>query len=788
MFSAACFVIAFHGPLFGGKTFDTASTVNYTDGADNFPGAPSPVEHDVRFTRDPGASAWAMLPWSIYNGRSYRDGEVPLWNPYAGAGAPHLANFQSAPLDPLLAPVHALSTVRAWDLSLLLAYALALAFSFALGRVLGLGVLGAVVCSVGFGLSGFVFVYGNNHWARPYLYIPLLLTAIEWGMHERRIRGWVVSAAGIALLTLAGMPEVTAIVMLVVGVYLISRLAFVCGWKQRVVLAGWWTSASAVGLLIAMPALLPFLEYLSVAHTKHGADSGAALRRLEFRQLVNLGIPYLGGYPRSSRGSATSDVADWTGVAVILLATIGFAGKRASIRPAQWASLISFVVLAGIVYDFTYLNWVSGLPGFERIIFKRFGHPAVVISIVVLAGFGIRRIADGSVNLRRASGLVAGVTMLLAWSWYLGRQTTALAGSMHNARWLLLAIAAAIAILSAATLSVLRPSRRLLAGVLGVVVVCGEVLLLAPTNIYPRRADPFAEPAWLALIRERSTPQLTDRYYGDYAKLAAGTSTAMALQDVRVLDAIVVERYWNMIQGFVEPEFTGTHFGRAHSTRPYIEGNPMADLLGVRYHLTDRPLDPAELSDRTRLLGVAGSTYVYERESRLPRAFAVPFVTVVADESAAHEALARLGTRQDDGMVLLDRWDPSILAIVEATGDDAAALANLTRDAACGEATTAITRYSAHRVDVVVDADCAQLLVLSDTYYPGWKASINGVTAEILPANIAFRSVVVPPGRSMVTFEYISEPFQLGVVLSACGLLILVAVPIGSWAKRRRQP
>ena len=785
---AVCFVIAFHGPLFGGKTFNTASTVNYTDGADKFPAAPPGADHDRRFTVDPGASAWAMLPWSVHNSRTYHDGEVPLWNPYAAAGAPHLANIQSAPLDPLLVPVHAFGTIRAWDLSLLLAYALALVFAFVLGRVLGLGALGTVVCSVGFGLSGFVFVFGNNHWARPYLYIPVLLTGIEWGLAGRRLRGWLVTSVGVALLTLAGMPEVTAVVAIVAGAYLLARLAFVAGWSQRLTLVGCWASASAVGLLVAMPALLPFFEYLSVAYTKHGADAGSAQRRLEFGRLINLGAPFLGGYPVSIDESVNSKSVDWTGMSVIVLAVIGFAGGRRTTRPAQWAALAGVAVMAGMIYDLTYLNWTAHLPGIERVAFIRFGHPALVMMLVVLAGFGVRRIADGAVDLRRAAALIAGVVTVLALSWFSGREAIADAGPAHNTRWILLAAAGATAIVVLAIVTALKPTLGRFTGVVGVVVVCAEVLTLAPTDIYPERTNSFAEPAWLTLIREQSDPLPTDRYYGDAAKLAPSTATALLLQDVRVVDAVVVKRYWNLIQGFVEPEFTGTHFGRGHRTRPRVEGNPVADLLGIRYHLTDRPLDPTELATGTRLLGVAGSTYVYERETRLPRAFTVRSVTVVADEPAAHDALARLGTSQPDGMVLLDRWDPRTLAVVEVSRDDATALGVLTDGSTCEAATATITNYEAHRVDIEVEAACAQLLVLSDTYYPGWKASVNGERVDILPANISFRSVVVPTGRSTVTFEFTSRSFGVGWLLSLIGLIILFGVPLGSWIRRRQSP
>ena len=58
---------------------------------------------------------------------------------------------------------------------------------------------------------------------------------------------------------------------------------------------------------------------------------------------------------------------------------------------------------------------------------------------------------------------------------------------------------------------------------------------------------------------------------------------------------------------------------------------------------------------------------------------------------------------------------------------------------------------------------CAGLLVLSDTYFPGWQATVNGEAGEIHPTNIAFRGVVVGAGPTEVVFRYRPANFRAGI-------------------------
>jgi uncharacterized membrane protein YfhO len=90
-----------------------------------------------------------------------------------------------------------------------------------------------------------------------------------------------------------------------------------------------------------------------------------------------------------------------------------------------------------------------------------------------------------------------------------------------------------------------------------------------------------------------------------------------------------------------------------------------------------------------------------------------------------------------------------------------------------------------NRLDVKVEAASGGWLVLSEIWYPGWSASVDGAPADSYPADGAFRAVWVPPGSSTVTWLYQPTSFHVGVLVSAGALVLLMGV-VCLWIARRQ--
>jgi uncharacterized membrane protein YfhO len=74
-------------------------------------------------------------------------------------------------------------------------------------------------------------------------------------------------------------------------------------------------------------------------------------------------------------------------------------------------------------------------------------------------------------------------------------------------------------------------------------------------------------------------------------------------------------------------------------------------------------------------------------------------------------------------------------------------------------------------------------LVLSEAYYPGWRAEVDGQPVPVLPANHLLQAVRLPPGKHVVTFAYRSRFLGLGFAVAVLAML----VPAGIALVRRRR-
>jgi hypothetical protein len=77
--------------------------------------------------------------------------------------------------------------------------------------------------------------------------------------------------------------------------------------------------------------------------------------------------------------------------------------------------------------------------------------------------------------------------------------------------------------------------------------------------------------------------------------------------------------------------------------------------------------------------------------------------------------------------------------------------------------------------DVKIDASLPRpgYLLLLDTYFPGWTATVNGRPEPIYRADYNFRAVSLPAGKSSISFSYRPESFRLGLCLCGAGILAL---------------
>jgi hypothetical protein len=93
-----------------------------------------------------------------------------------------------------------------------------------------------------------------------------------------------------------------------------------------------------------------------------------------------------------------------------------------------------------------------------------------------------------------------------------------------------------------------------------------------------------------------------------------------------------------------------------------------------------------------------------------------------------------------------------------------------------------MTVFSPHRMVYEVETSANGLLVMSEPFYPGWRARVDGKPADLMIADYILRAVPVPPGRHVVEARYDPTSYRLGLYLTA----LSVAIFTGYWGSRKR--
>jgi hypothetical protein len=87
---------------------------------------------------------------------------------------------------------------------------------------------------------------------------------------------------------------------------------------------------------------------------------------------------------------------------------------------------------------------------------------------------------------------------------------------------------------------------------------------------------------------------------------------------------------------------------------------------------------------------------------------------------------------------------------------------------------------------IEVNTNKAGFLFVSDAWFPGWKAFVDGKETKIYRADYVFRAVAVPVGKHIVKFSYFPESFSLGLKISGLALMIFIILGVNVILQRRK--
>jgi hypothetical protein len=753
-----------------------------------------------------GGGDLVSFVWPMYRfaARSLRAGVVPLWNPYLYSGAPFVADNQSGVFYPinLLAFIlfgepsyevmEALAVLHVW---------LAGASLFVLARGLGLGRPAALVGGVAFALSDlFVTHVGNLNLSATAAWLPLLLL-----LTHRALTGggkaWAAGAGAVlALAALAGHGQMLLFLALTLVLYLLYRLAadWRLGWRHALRTLGLMAMLVAVGVGGAALTLLPAYEMAGHTARGHLAYEEATRYTLPPRALIGLLAPgFYGRGPAGFWGPWDRVEVGYAGVTTLVLAALGLISACHSYlaklthhtsRITHHASRFTFYVsrfvhhTSRITHPDTFPTAFFTLLVPLALLLAMGGHtplygllyryaptfdqvraPARLIlladlGLAVLAAYGLDRLLrDGGVRsgfeFSRICPVWIGLGALIAGGALLvvGLPQARALPPPDRVPQATASIVVAAALLGLSGLLVWLARRRRRAAWLLLPLLAADLIGLGST-LEAEPNDPtlgFGHDDVVAFLR--GDPNLF--------RIEAATGAWQP-------DAALVYGLYD-VGGIYNP--LGLAPYQAYRWAVGERGAPLHNLMGVKYVLAGKGRPPGD----ERLVPVYTANReidVYLNTAALPRALLVYRSQVVPDHAAAWEAIHAAG------------FDPTQVVVLERAqvGDEGLGIEE--SGPAGGEPLISFAGYGLNEVELVVSTPVSGYLVLSDVYYPGWRATVDGVPVEVLRADYVFRAVLLPPGEHTVRMTFAPWTWRVGLVVS-----VVTWAGLGIWAGWRRR-
>ena len=726
-------------------------------------------------------------------------GTFPLWNPYLFGGMPFVAAMHGDVFYPTFLLRMVMRTDAAMTWGLILHVWLAGVLTYAFLRSCGFGFYGALLGGVAYELSGqLASLVAPGHDGKLFVsaLFPLTLWMLQRGVRDGRASSWGALALAVGLAMVSPHPQLTQYMLLGSGAFaLYLARSEVRGGRveQRVAVRrlSYALGAVLIGLGIGAIQYLPVIEYVDWSPRAGGLRTYELATALSIPpdELINGYLPQFTGMLDQYWGrNGTHFHSEYLGVGVLLLAGVGIgAGWGVEERRRSFALFWLGALLVALLWA------LGGHTPFYRLVYalvpgtKFFRAPSTVFFIVsfasaVLACLGAERLLERKVGTWYYVGWVgaAGLVAVLALSGGLTNVAAAIAGPERHdlvaANSTALARGAVrafvfVAVTAGAGLAYLR-------GHLGQEATALALIAVVATDLWTvaHRYWLFSPPA-AALYAPDQTIDYVLRQPEPGRVLALQLSADAATRDPFLRGNALMSHGIRQALGH-----HGNELGRYQELTRQLEnlGNPnFWALYNVRYLLTNVAEPPVQ--GATRVVGPVSNArgsavYLYEMPGDNPAAWVAPAID-----------------RADDASVRETMLNPLFPVRSTALFDSAAAVtprADLAKPPKPLTIKPMFSRYAPGRISVSLDAPAPRgsALVVSENYYPGWRATVDGRAAGVARADYTLIGVPLPEGARQIELSFVSESFEAGkeVTRAAIGAatLLLLGGLLVDWRRR----
>lgn len=709
-------------------------------------------------------------PWKQLAIDLIKQGKFPLWNPYAFSGTPLLANFQSAIFYPLNAFFFLIDNFPyAWALYIISTLILSSVFMYLFLKSLKLKNLSALLGSLAFAASGYMTVW--LEWgsvSHQLVWLPLSLFSLNRWWQSKKKRYLVLLILSASSTIFAGYPQGAAYNFIIVLSFLIF-LANKTSRKRKVELILPVLIAGLLTIAITAVQWLPTAElYFHSAMKGEASQKLSKQAALPFLQLVTFLSPdYFGNrvtdnyWAKEFSGVDYMDADLYLGAVSLLLAGVALIGREKKAAKKWLITLILLGLFLGIKTPVVTLVANLGIP----VISTGAAAEALLISIFaisVLAALGLETFAESKkVRVKPAIEAVAILYgMLFIATFFMEAAKASIARKALVVPALAVGPASILIFIKAKA----RSQHKQLTAWL-VIAILGVELLVHAEKILPFSTPDFAFPEHV-LIEELGSRSGNNRVAGFWeTEIATNFHTAFRLFSSEGYDPLYSRRYGEFMSAADEGKLPKSipRSDADITMENQTNRNRLIDLTSTRFisakvtdpdkHWEQEPLkyDPS----RFELVWQKQGFKIYENLQALARIKLYYDWQVLSDDRKIIETLYDQQFNPHE-QVLLEK-NPGI----EPSG--------------AGEGSVKITNYQSATVEIDLEGEKPAILLLTDSFYPGWKARIDDKPVEILRANYTFRALVVPEGNHKIIFYYHPRSFIWGAVISILAASLLIS-------------
>lgn len=737
-----------------------------------------------------------FYPYRTFTVDELKAGRIPLWNPHTFSGSVNHAMYQSAVFYPLNVVYFFLPMVDAWSFIVMSTSVLTGWFMYLFLRSLKLSRVASFFGSLAFAYSGWMMAFWEEVLIKGHtiLWLPLALygSNVIWD-NKKTLKGFLILIVALVNAILGGFPQMVVYLVLSFAAWNCYRF-FTSKNRDRSQTLLLLCIAFILSLLITAFQWVPALEaFLNAPRGKVDTFHLFEAYLTPLTHLITFFAPDFWGNPgvynNFSPFRYLQEHTIFIGIPAIFFALSAIFNRNVS---AFW-KVFSLVTLSmGFALPTSWILYTLKIPILNI---------AMPVRIFVLATFGLATLAAyGIGNIQQTQSwkrlqfplVLIGMTFMTLWI-FVGSMTVLSKQSVFSS----FNETAQKLITGYATVSVrnlILPSAIFFFVLVGfflfrkkkihfIILMClltllgafhfGSKILYFSERQYEY---PLVEP--LQKLKEFAG---YDRIwsYGD-GYVIRNIPSYYQMFSPEGYEALYSHRYGTLLYTIVTRGILSDRIQRTDATLSETgQYEPMTDnpvrlrlmsLLGVKYILehkdsdADKVLAPRERfpTDLFSLVWENDRWRIWEYQKALPRTF-----------------LASQSIVEVDSQKIVDKLldpDTDLLTTVIVETDRAQINASSKK---VGTAT--FVEYLPSSVTIKVEATEASLLFLSDTFYPGWRAYVDGVDAPIYRANFVFRAVPVPTGEHTVRFVYDPLSWKIGLYLSGAGLVLLFLV----WIKKR---